>query len=363
VRLADLAERLGGVLIGDSEAVITGVAGIREASEGDLTFLASPRYAVYADQTKATAILVANGARGINKPVIQIDDPYAAFLEAAKLFRPVAEELRPGVHPTAVIGSGVRLGEGVSIGAQVVIESGAAVGDGTAIAALCYLGNGSRVGARGSIHAGVLIGERCILGDDVVVHAGTVIGSDGFGFAWNGQGHRKIPQVGAVVIEDDVEIGANCAIDRGTVGDTRVGRGSRLDNLVHVGHNVQVGEHSLLIAQVGIGGSTRIGKQVTLAGQVGIVGHVEIGDGTQIGAQAGVIHSVPPGSRVWGYPAMPLAQSKRVYASIKRTPQLLKQVRDLEQRLENLERSLGNGKPTSGGEAPTAERHGESEDD
>jgi len=343
VRLAELAERLGGVLSGNPDAAITGVAGIREAREGDLTFLADARYAPYVQGTEATAILVAAGAGDFEKPTIRIDDPHAAFMKAAELFRPATERPRPGVHPSATIAAGVELEEGVSIGAQAVIEADVTIGAGAVIGALTYIGAASSIGAGSTIYPGVVIRERCQLGGGVVVHSGTVIGADGFGFSWDGSAHRKIPQVGSVVIDDDVEIGANCAIDRGTVTETRIGRGSRLDNLVHVGHNVQIGEHALLVAQVGIGGSTRIGNGVTLAGQVGIVGHVDIGDGAEVGAQAGVICSVPAGTRLWGYPAMPLQQSKRVYASIKHTPQLLKRVKQLELRLAEFERVNGGG--------------------
>jgi UDP-3-O-[3-hydroxymyristoyl] glucosamine N-acyltransferase len=230
------------------------------------------------------------------------------------------------------------------------------------VGALCYVGRGTVIGSGCQLHPGVIVREDCRLGDRVIVHSGTVIGSDGFGFAWDGGCHRKIPQAGGVVIEDDVEIGAGCAIDRGTVGDTRIGRGSRFDNLVHIGHNVQIGENSLLIAQVGIGGSTRVGKQVILAGQVGIVGHVEIGDGVQIGAQAGVISSIPAGTKVWGYPAMPLQQSKRVYASIKRTPELIREVKELSERLAQLEARLGTDAAASSGTGADG-RHGQAEDD
>ncbi|MGD8394476.1 MAG: UDP-3-O-(3-hydroxymyristoyl)glucosamine N-acyltransferase [Candidatus Eiseniibacteriota bacterium] len=345
MRVGELAERLGGTLDGDPDVEITGVAGIREAARGDLTFLANPRYAAYTRDTRASAMLIASGNAGnhldVAIPRILVDDPYQAFIAAARLFHPAPPPPPPGVHPTAVVGPGVELGEGVSVGPQAVIEGGARIGDRSIIGALVHVGRDSAIGRDSHLHPGVVVREDCRLGDRVIVHAGTVIGSDGFGFAWDGTCHRKIPQTGGVVVDDDVEIGAGCAIDRGTVGETRIGRGCRLDNLVHIGHNVQVGEHTLIIAQVGIGGSTRIGKHVTLAGQVGIVGHVEIGDGVQIGAQAGVISSIAAGTRVWGYPAMSLAQSKRVYASIKRTPELLRTVKSLTERIGDLEARLG----------------------
>jgi UDP-3-O-[3-hydroxymyristoyl] glucosamine N-acyltransferase len=320
---------------------ITGVAGIREAGEGDLTFLANPRFEREAETTRAAAILVAANHRRLNRPVIELANPYLGFLAAVKMLRPAPPTTPAGVHPSAILGPGVQLGASVSIGAHSVIEAGAVIGDRTVISPLVFVGRGSRIGADGLVYPGVVIREDCLLGDRIIVHSGTVIGADGFGFLRDGQHHVKIPQVGRVVVEDDVEIGAGCAIDRGTVAETRIGRGTKFDNLVHVGHNVRIGEDSLLIAQVGIGGSTTIGRGVTLAGQVGIVGHVEIGDGAMVGAQAGVISSVPAGSRVWATPAMPLAQSKRVSAAVKRTPDLLREVASLKRRVAELEAKLG----------------------
>jgi len=343
VRLGELAHRLGGCLHGDPEVEITGVAGIREAGEGDLTFLANPRFEREAEHTRAAAILVAANHQRLSRPVIELANPYLGFLEAVKMLRPAVPPIPSGVHPSAILGFGVKLGASVSIGAHTVIEAGVSIGDRTVISPLVYVGRGSRIGADGLVYPGVVIREDCALGDRIIVHSGSVIGADGFGFLPDGQQHVKIPQVGRVVVEDDVEIGACCAIDRGTVAETRIGRGTKFDNLVHIGHNVRIDEGSLLIAQVGIGGSTVIGRGVTLAGQVGIVGHVEIGDGAQVGAQAGVISSVPAGSRVWSTPAMPLAQSKRVSAAIKRTPGLLREVASLKRRVAELEGRLGVG--------------------
>jgi UDP-3-O-[3-hydroxymyristoyl] glucosamine N-acyltransferase len=320
---------------------ITGVAGVQEAREGDLTFLASPRYEAAARETRAGAILVGANHREFRTATIEIGDPYRAFLEAVKILRPPSPRAAAGVHPTAVIGAGVELADGVSIGAHAVLESGAVIGAQTVIGPLTFIGRGARIGSEAHLYPGVFIREECTLGDRVVVHSGSVIGSDGFGFLWDGAQHVKVPQVGRVVIEDDVEIGAGCAIDRGMVGETHIGRGTKFDNLVHIGHNVRIGENSIVVAQVGIGGSTIVGRGVTLAGQVGIVGHVEIGDGVQIGAQAGVIGSVPAGSRIWGTPSMPLGQSKRVYAAQKRAPELLREVHDLKKRLVELEACLG----------------------
>ncbi len=350
MRLGELAAKLGGRLSGDPEVEITGIAGIREATESDLTFLANPRLEAEAERTRAGAILVTANHRRLERPVIELPDPYLGFLAALKILRPAAPA-PSGVHSTAVLGPGVKLGVGVSIGAHAVIEADALIGDRTVIGPLVYIGQGSRVGADSLLYPGVVVREDCELGDRVIVHAGAVIGADGFGFLPDGRQHVKIPQVGRVVVEDDVEIGACCAIDRGTVAETRICRGTKFDNLVHIGHNVRIGEHSLVVAQVGIGGSTVIGSGVTLAGQVGIVGHVQIGDGAQIGAQSGVTHSVPAGSKQWATPAMPLAQAKRVIAAAKRAPTLLRELKELRRRVAELEARLG-GEGNDGASPP-----------
>jgi UDP-3-O-[3-hydroxymyristoyl] glucosamine N-acyltransferase len=342
VRLGELATKLGGRLSGDPDVEITGVAGIHEATEGDLTFLANPRFEAEAERTRAGAILVAANHRRLARPVIELPDPYRGFLEALKILRPDTPP-PTGVHPSAILGPGVKLGSAVSIGAHAVIEADAEIGDRTVVGPLTYIGRGSRVGKDALIYPGVVIREDCEIGDRVIIHSGSVIGADGFGFLPDERRHVKIPQVGRVVIEDDVEIGAGCAIDRGTVAETRIGRGTKFDNLVHIGHNVRIGENSLVVAQVGIGGSTVVGRGVTLAGQVGIVGHVEIGDGAQIGAQAGVINSVPAKARMWATPSMPLAQAKRVIAAQKRTPEILRVIAALERRVAELEARLGLG--------------------
>ncbi len=337
MRLGELAERIGGVLHGDPEIEITGVAGIREAGAGDLTFIAGPRYEADAATTGAAAIVVGANHRRFARPVIEHPDPVGAFFMAVSLLRPPLAAPHPGIHPTAVIGPGVKLGTAVAVGAQAVVEPEAEIGDESIVGDLVHVGAKTKIGRGTRLYPQVVIREECVLGDRVIVHSGTVIGSDGFGFRREGSRHVKIPQVGRVVIGDDVEIGAGCAIDRGTIGDTVIGRGSKLDNLVHIGHNVRIGEDALLIAQVGIGGSTLVGSRVTLAGQVGIVGHIEIGADSQIGAQAGVIGSLPAGGRYWGTPATALTAAKRTHAAMRRAPELLRTVAALERRLAALE--------------------------
>ncbi len=339
VTLEAVAKAIDGTVVGDGSVEITGVAGIREAREGDLTFLANPRYESYLDQTQASAIIVSENHRNIGKPLIQNPNPYLAFLKAIRLFAGEAERPCAGVHPTAVVSEEAYVAQDASIGPYVVIERGASIGARAIVHAGCYVGARARLGDEILLYPNVTVREECVLGDRVIVHSGTVVGSDGFGFVRDGDVYRKLPQVGNVVVEDDVEIGANVTIDRATTGTTRIGAGSKIDNLVQIAHNVQVGENCIIVAQVGISGSTVLGDHVVLAGQVGIVGHIEIGDGASVGAQSGVSKSVKAGERMFGYPAMPLRQAKRIEASIRNLPELIQTVRRLKRRVDELEGS------------------------
>jgi UDP-3-O-[3-hydroxymyristoyl] glucosamine N-acyltransferase len=249
------------------------------------------------------------------------------------------QSLEPeGIHPRACVDPAAHLEPNVGVGAAAVIEAGARIGTGTTVGAGAYVGRNVAVGDNCLIHPGVRLLHGVRLGSRVIVHAGTVVGSDGFGFVPTGNGHDKIPQIGDVVIEDDVEIGANCTIDRGTLGSTRIGRGVKIDNLVHIGHNVTIGENSVIVAQVGISGSTRVGRGVMLGGQAGVAGHVEVGDGARVGGQSGVTKSVDAGAVVSGYPAMDHDRARRLQAHLRRLPDLSEQVRKLEARLRDLEK-------------------------
>ncbi|HEU4764052.1 MAG TPA: UDP-3-O-(3-hydroxymyristoyl)glucosamine N-acyltransferase [Candidatus Eisenbacteria bacterium] len=332
-----LAQVVGGVVIGDGSTEITGVAGIREAQEGDLTFLANPRYEPYLEQTRASAVIVAEDHRDLGKPLIQNAHPYLAFLKAVRFFQGEEARPEPGIHPSAVIAADACVDATASIGPHVVIESGARVGPLAWIGPGCYIGAGASIGPETRLHPNVTLREECVLGARVIVHPGAVIGSDGFGFVRDGDIYRKLPQVGNVVVEDDVELGACVTIDRATMGTTRIGQGSKIDNLVQIAHNVQVGRNCIIVAQVGISGSTSVGDNVVLAGQVGIVGHIEIGAGAQVGAKSGVSKSVKPGERIFGYPALPVSQAKRIEASIRHLPELIQTVRALRRRIEELE--------------------------
>jgi len=342
VTLDTVAKAIDGTVVGDGSVEISGVAGIREAREGDLTFLANPRYEPYLECTNASAIIVAENHRKSRKPLIQNPNPYLAFLKAVRFFQGDAERPAPGIHPTAVVAPDAKVDPSATLGPHVVLERGSKVGARTVVHAGCYLGANATIGADSLLYPNVTVREACALGSRVIVHSGAVIGSDGFGFVRDGSIHQKLPQVGNVVVEDDVELGACVTIDRATMGTTRIGAGSKIDNLVQIAHNVQVGKNCIIVAQVGISGSTVLGDEVVVAGQVGIIGHIEIGAGAQIGAQSGVRKSVEPGERMFGSPAVPLRQAQRIEASLKYLPELLHTVRQLKRRVDELE---GPGTP------------------
>lgn len=341
---AELARKLGSSVEGDGAVEVRGVAGVREAREGDVTFMANPRYAADVASTKASVVIV---GRDWSKPcsapaVIRADDPDKAFAQIAMWFAPPPVVPVPGVHPTAVVAGNVQLGEGVSIGPHCVLEPGVRVGARTVIYAGCYLGHGVTVGDDGKLYPLVSVREHCVIGHRVIVHNGTVIGSDGFGYTVDKQGVRhKIPQIGIVVIGDDVEIGANVTIDRARFGKTRIGNGVKIDNLVQVAHNVSIGDHAVVVAQVGIAGSAEIGSHTILAGQAGVAGHIVVGDGCVVGGQSAVTKDVPPKTYVSGYPAMPHDKATRLHAHMMRLPELKKRVAELAARLEALEKKTG----------------------
>jgi len=332
-KLGELAVFVGGRLEGDAELVIRGVAGIREAQPGDITFVANARYEEFVPATRASAILAAPGlSAGI--PLIRTDNPYFAFFQVLNLFAGDAAARYPrGVHPQAVVEPGVSLGADVSIGPFCHIGAGATIGDGTTLIAGVFVGQQARIGCRCLIYSHVTIREECRLGDRVILQPGVVIGSDGFGYARHGATYHKIPQIGRVVIEDDVEIGANSCVDRATTGETRIKRGSKIDNQVQVAHNVTIGEDTVIAAQTGISGSTEVGSGVTFGGQAGVAGHVTIGDRVMVGGGAGVTKSVPADTMVSGYPAREHSLARKLYAHIALLPELFKRVKNIERRL------------------------------
>jgi UDP-3-O-[3-hydroxymyristoyl] glucosamine N-acyltransferase len=340
--LDEVAKLIGGRVVGDGSVVLTGVSGIREALPGHLTFLSNPKYARYLGTTRASAVIVDGSLGEIDTtgptPLLVTDNAYAAFARAMELLVEREEHRPSGIDPSAHVAPTASLGSGVGIGPHAVVLDRAEIGDRSVIHPGAYIGARVRIGCDCVVQANAVIKSPTVLGDRVVVHAGSIIGTDGFGFAREGAEQLKVPQLGNVVVEDDVEIGANVCIARATVGTTRIGRGTKIDNLVQIAHNVVIGDGSIVVAQVGICGSAEIGKRVVLAGQAGIGGHLEIGDDAVVGAQAGVTKSVPPGEQVSGYPARKHALSKRLNACIQALPALLGKVRELEKRLSKLEK-------------------------
>lgn len=332
--LAELAERLGAELTGGEPAAeVSGVAGIEEAGPEQVTFVANPKYAPLAQTTQAGAVIVEPGFPETPVPTLRVENPYLAFAKAVGIFYqgPV---YAPGIHPTASISPGARLGERPHIGAYAVLGDNVTVGDDAVILPHVVLYPGVTVGNRFFAHAHSVVREYCTLGDDVVLQNGAIVGSDGFGFAKNAQGRwEKIIQSGPVVMGNSVEVQANSTIDRASVGETKIDSGTKIDNLVQVGHGSAIGENTLLCAQVGLAGSSVIGKNVILTGQVGVAGHMTVGDGAIITAQSGVGHDVAPGAIMSGSPGMENKLWRRVMASLPRLPELMRRVRELERKV------------------------------
>ncbi len=332
-----LAAELGGVVVGAGSTVIGGVAGIREARQGDITFLANARYDGYLQETQASAVICSREHDRAPLPLLQVDNPYLAFQRVVALMRPELARPPAGVHATAVVSPAAVVAEGVSIGAHCVVEAGAQVGARAVLMPGCFVGVRATIGEDTLLYPRVTVREECTIGNRCILHPGVVIGADGFGFAFDAGRYHKVPQVGNVIVGDDVEIGANTTVDRATTDATRIGDGTKIDNLVQIGHNVVTGRHCIIVAQVGISGSTRLEDYVTIGGQAGIIGHVNLGRGAQIGAQSGVSKSVSENAKVFGTPALPLSVFKRLNAYLKRLPTLFERTKQLEERLDRLE--------------------------
>ena len=342
MKLSEIAARTACRMVAAEDVEIVGLAGIEEAGPGDLTFVANRKYIRHIRDTRASAIILAEEMPEAPIPSLRSPDPYLAFAKALDLFhRPVTPE--PGIHPTAIVGPDAQIGPNASIGPYAVIGSGCLLGANVVLHPHVVLYPGASVGNDVILHARAVVRENCRLGDRVIIQNGAVIGSDGFGFAPKPDGtYYKIAQSGRVVIEDDVEVGANATIDRAAVGDTIIQRGSKIDNLVQIGHGSRVGEHCVLAAQTGLAGSTRLGRGVRAAGQVGFAGHLEVGDGATFTAQTGVPHDVPAGALMSGYPAVENAVWLRCMAALPKLPELIRRVRELEKRVADAAAKLEN---------------------
>jgi UDP-3-O-[3-hydroxymyristoyl] glucosamine N-acyltransferase len=336
---------VGGRVVGDGITRITGLNGIREAESGDLTFLMDRRYFPYFSETQAAAVLVPENFDGAGRPVIHVANPYLSFTSLLERQRADSFQHPHGIHPSAVVNESATLGKNVTLDAHVTIEADCAIGDDVVIYAGVYVGRGTTIGAGTVIYPNVTIRDHTEIGARCTIHANTAIGSDGFGFLPVNGSLKKIPQVGRVIIGDEVEIGSNTAIDRAMCGETVIGTGTKIDNLVQVGHNVRIGKHCTISGSTGISGSARIGDYVTIGGQVGINGHVEIGDRVVIAARSGVTKSIPSNRVVSGFPAEDHALSKRIMSSQRNVPALQRRVRQLEKQLEEVLRHI-HGKTT-----------------
>lgn len=333
---SEVARLLGGTVEGDGSVPLTGFAPADSAEPGDLTFAENERYFALAEQSAAAAILVGGDFQSTKKVLIRVGNARVAFARVLPLFFR-EPSFAPGVHPTAVLAASAQVDATAHVGPHCVVGERARIGARSVLEGGNYLGPDCVLGEEVRLFPNVVLYARSQLGDRVRIHAGAIIGSDGFGYVFDEGCHRKVPQIGNVIIQEDVEVGANVTIDRAALGSTVIGRGTKIDNLVQVAHNVVVGEHCLLVAQAGIAGSTSLGNYVTLAGQVGLAGHLKIGNRVTVAAQSGVMHNIPDGETWLGYPAQPDRLTKRLMIATQRLPELLRQVNELEKRLASLE--------------------------
>ncbi len=337
IYLEELAPKIGGRVEGDGKVLVRGVASLEDAGPGMLSFFGDPRLAEKAGRTRAGALVVPEGSDVFSGPRIESPNPYLSFAKAVAFFHPPYRVEEHRIHPSALVSPGVVLEEPVEIGPGVVVEEGVRIGRGTLVEAGCFLGRDCRVGRECRLHPRVVLYHETEIGDRVEIHAGAVLGADGFGYARDGARYVKFPQVGRVVVEEDVEIGANAAIDRAALGETRIRRGVKLDNLVHIAHNCLVGEDTAFAAQVGVSGSTEIGARCMIGGQAGFAGHSRVGDQAVVYAQSGVHGDIPPGTRWLGSPAQPAREAFRNIAAFSRLHEMARRLRALEKRLEGRE--------------------------
>ena len=342
--LGQLAEVLDAKLTGDPACVVTGVATLDGASANDISFLTDPRYEAAARVSGAGAFIVPAGTRGLPAPVLECESPQSALIELLTLFHPPLA-LVPGVDATAVVAANAIVHPSAAIGPLAVVEAGARVSARVRVHALAYVGSGVEIGEDSVVYPLAVVREGVRVGRRVILHPGVVLGADGFGYTRDWTTYRKIPQVGGVLIEDDVEIGANSTVDRATLGATIIRRGTKIDNLVQVAHNVEIGEDSIVAAQTGIAGSSRIGRDVRLGGQVGVADHVTVGDGAMLSAQSGVAQDVAPGAKLAGTWGRPLFQARRIWVAQTELHDMVARLKKLERRIADLEARLRDREP------------------
>jgi UDP-3-O-[3-hydroxymyristoyl] glucosamine N-acyltransferase len=328
----EIARHLGGEIVGDGSLVLKGFAPADRAQAGDLTFAENENYFARADQSAASAVIVAGPFSSSRKVLIRVADARIAFAKVLPLFFP-EPVFEAGIHPTAVVASTARVAADAHIGPHCVIGENVQVGARSVLQGGNHLGAGCQIGEEVNLFPNVVLYAGTEIGNRVRIHSGTVVGADGFGYVLDGGIHRKVPQIGSVIIKDDVEIGANVTIDRGALGPTVIGRGTKVDNLVQIAHNVIIGEHCLVVSQVGIAGSTKLGNYVILAGQAGIAGHLKIGNRVSVAAQSGVMHNIPDGEKWLWSPAQPDRQAKRQMIALQQLPDLLRRFNELEKKL------------------------------
>ncbi len=337
--LAELARLVEGDVEGDSSIQIFGISSIEDARVGDVTYAESSRFLTTAARSAASAVIVPHQAPAMTKPMIRVKNPRFAFAQMLRLFAP-EPKVYQGIHPTAIIADSSHIGQNVSVHAQAIIGENCSIGDNVVIYPFTYIGNDVIIGPNSVVYPHVVLHDGTELGSNVVVHSGSVLGTDGFGYMFIEDRHYKIPQIGRVIIGDDVEIGSNVTIDKARTGSTRIGRGTKIDNLVHIAHNCTIGEHCVIVAQVGISGSCEIGDGVILAGQVGVKDHITIGAGAIVGAKTGVLSDIPAGAFVSGPYARPHQQEMRLNVHLSRLPEMNQQMKSMERRLEELEALL-----------------------
>jgi UDP-3-O-[3-hydroxymyristoyl] glucosamine N-acyltransferase len=337
--LADLAREIGATTVGDPQLRLSAVRSLEDAGPEHVSFYHNRRYLEQALASKAGALIVADAQPFSERNLLVVKEPYAAMARVVELLNP-QQRPAPGIHESAVLGANAQVAADAWVGPHVVIGERAVVGERATIGAGSFVGADCSIGTDTQLHPHVVVEAGCRVGARCILHAGVVIGSDGFGFATVGGEHRKVPQIGIVVIEDDVELGANVCVDRATLGETRIRRGTKVDNLVQIAHNVVVGEHSLLVSQSGIAGSTHLGHHVVMAGQSGAVGHIHIADGTKVSAKTAVTEDTEPGSWITGFPARPHRQWLRAMANLFRLDELRRRLAQIEAAIEQLRRQL-----------------------